>query len=117
MKIIHTADIHLDSPLTHAANRQKRRFELLQALSNLSEYANNNNVSAIIIAGDLFDDQFTTNKTIIGEHTSYFLIPYHFFYPASITLQSEERFRTLTESMDFAQIQPQYMSQTKLPLP
>ncbi|MBQ8433984.1 MAG: metallophosphoesterase [Clostridia bacterium] len=66
MKIIHTADIHLDSPLTHATNRQKRRLELLQALSNLSEYANNNNVSAIIIAGDLFDDQFTTNKTIIG---------------------------------------------------
>ena len=66
MKIIHTADIHLDSPLTHAANRHKRRLELLQALSNLSEYANNNDVSAIIIAGDLFDDQFTTAKTVQG---------------------------------------------------
>ncbi len=66
MKIIHTADIHLDSPLTHATNRQKRRLELLQALSNMSEYANNNNVSAIIIAGDLFDDQFATAKTVQG---------------------------------------------------
>ena len=66
MRIIHTADIHLDSPLTQASNRQKRRLELLQALSNLSEYANNNDVSAIIVAGDLFDDQFTTSKTIQG---------------------------------------------------
>ena len=66
MKIIHTADIHLDSPLTHASNRQKRRLELLQALSNLSEYANNNDVSAIIVAGDLFDDQFATTKTVQG---------------------------------------------------
>ncbi len=66
MKIIHTADIHLDSPLTQANNRQKRRLELLQALSNLGEYANNNNVSAIIVAGDLFDDQFATAKTVQG---------------------------------------------------
>ena len=66
MKIIHTADIHLDSPLTQANNRPKRRLELLQALSNLSEYANNNDVSAIIIAGDLFDDQFATTTTVQG---------------------------------------------------
>ena len=66
MKIIHTADIHLDSPLTQASNRQKRRLELLQSLSNLSEYANNNGVSAIIVAGDLFDDQFATAKTVQG---------------------------------------------------
>lgn len=66
MKIIHTADIHLDSPLTQVANRQKRRLELLQALSNMSEYANNNNVCAIIVAGDLFDDNFTTSKTVQG---------------------------------------------------
>lgn len=56
----------MDSPLTHATNRPKRRLELLKALSNLSEYANNNNVSAIIIAGDLFDDQFATSKTVQG---------------------------------------------------
>ena len=66
MKLIHTADIHLDSPLTQVNNRQKRRLELLGALSNLSEYANNNGVSAIIVAGDLFDDQFATNNTIQG---------------------------------------------------
>ena len=56
----------MDSPLTQVNNRKKRRLELLGALSNLSEYANNNDVSAIIVAGDMFDDQFATNNTIQG---------------------------------------------------
>ncbi len=66
MKIIHTADIHLDSPLTHSSNPQKRRLELLQALSNLGEYANNNGVQVVIVAGDLFDDKYTSAKTVQG---------------------------------------------------
>ena len=64
MKIIHTADIHLDSPLAGVKNSATRRHELLTALSNLNEYANNNGVEAIIVAGDLFDEKFTTDQTI-----------------------------------------------------
>ena len=64
MKIIHSADIHLDSPLAGVKDSALRRHELLVALLNLSEYANNNGVSAIIIAGDLFDDSFTTTQTV-----------------------------------------------------
>lgn len=64
MKIIHTADIHLDSPLSQVKDPVKRRYELLQALANLSEYTDNNGCSAIIVAGDLFDDKFTTAQTI-----------------------------------------------------
>lgn len=64
MKLIHTADIHLDSPLVGVKNPALRRLELLAALNNLSEYANNNGVSAIIVAGDLFDDKFTTAQTV-----------------------------------------------------
>ena len=64
MKIIHTADIHLDSPLCGVADSRQRRAELLLALSNMSKYANNSGVKAIIIAGDLFDDQFVTAQTI-----------------------------------------------------
>ena len=64
MKIIHTADIHLDSPLVGVANAALRRHELLVALSNMSEYAANNGVSAIIVAGDLFDDSFATSQTV-----------------------------------------------------
>ena len=64
MKLIHTADVHLDSPLAGVANSATRRHELLVALSHLSEYANNNGVAAIIVAGDLFDEQFTTDQTV-----------------------------------------------------
>ena len=64
MKIIHCADIHLDSPLVGVKEATRRRHELLVALSNMSEYANNNGVSAIIVAGDLFDDSFTTPQTV-----------------------------------------------------
>lgn len=64
MKIIHTADIHLDSPLSGIRNSAARRHELLTALNNLAEYANNNGVAAIIVAGDLFDERFTTDQTV-----------------------------------------------------
>lgn len=64
MKIIHTADIHLDSPLIGVADSKKRRSELLQSLVNLAEYAEHNDVEAIIVAGDLFDDKFVSAKTV-----------------------------------------------------
>ena len=64
MKIIHTADIHLDSPLSGIRNSAERRLELLTALSNLNEYATNNGVAAIIVAGDLFDEKFTADQTV-----------------------------------------------------
>lgn len=64
MKIIHTADIHLDSPLSQVKDSASRRYELLRALSDMSEYANNNDVNAVIVAGDLFDSQFVSEQTI-----------------------------------------------------
>ena len=64
MKFIHTADIHLDSPLVGVADAKQRRFELLQALSDMSDYADNNGIGAIVVAGDLFDDKFATLSTV-----------------------------------------------------
>ena len=64
MKIIHTADIHLDSPLIGVKDPITRRHDLLVALMNLSEYADNNGVAAIVVAGDLFDDKFTSQQTV-----------------------------------------------------
>lgn len=58
MKIIHCADLHLDSQLTTHLTPQKvqeRRAELLANFGRLVEYARINKVTAIIIAGDLFD--------------------------------------------------------------
>ncbi|SEP81419.1 DNA repair exonuclease SbcCD nuclease subunit [Lachnospiraceae bacterium NE2001] len=58
MKILHTADIHLESKLdAHFSDEQakERRNELLVTFNNMVNYAANENVTAIIIAGDLFD--------------------------------------------------------------
>lgn len=64
MKIIHTADLHLDSPLVGVADGKLRRAELLRTLSDIAQYAQNNGVSAVLVAGDLFDDKFVSQNTI-----------------------------------------------------
>lgn len=58
MKIIHCADIHLDSALSGnftAQQAEQRRNELLLTFTDMVEYGAKHNVRAIIIAGDLFD--------------------------------------------------------------
>ena len=58
MKIIHCADIHLDSKMeTHMTRQQaaERGRELLQTFLGLIDYAADNGVRAVVIAGDLFD--------------------------------------------------------------
>lgn len=58
MKIIHTADIHLDSALTEHFDKVKareRRTEILLTFRKMVEYAVQEHVSAVLIAGDLFD--------------------------------------------------------------
>ena len=58
MKLIHCADLHLNSGLkAHltAEEARKRNEELTTAFIDMVEYAHENAVSAILIAGDLFD--------------------------------------------------------------
>ncbi|MBQ9608429.1 MAG: DNA repair exonuclease [Lachnospiraceae bacterium] len=58
MKIIHCADLHLDSKMTANLNSKKakeRKIELLNTFTNMIKYASDNDVKCIIIAGDLFD--------------------------------------------------------------
>lgn len=66
MRIIHTADLHLDSSLTANLNSIKakeRKRELLFTFEALINYAKNNNVDAILIAGDMFDKSRVSVKT------------------------------------------------------
>ena len=86
MKLIHCADLHLDSPLETnlpPPRVRERRGELLSAFSGLVELADSGGVSAILIAGDLFDGTRTTRRTeqyvlnLITEHPNVF-----FFYLA-----------------------------------
>lgn len=58
MRIIHCSDLHLDSKLGANLNKEKskeRKNEILFAFQKMINYAKENNVRAIIIAGDLFD--------------------------------------------------------------
>ena len=58
MKIIHCADLHLDSRMESSLTREQaaeRRSELLDTFVRMADYADEQKVRAVIIAGDLFD--------------------------------------------------------------
>ncbi len=65
MKIIHTADLHLDSKIDGIPTEKSkiRREEIIRSFERLVDFASNNNVKAIIVAGDLFDTQKISLKT------------------------------------------------------
>lgn len=58
MKFIHCADLHLNSSLkTHLKRDQarERNEELIASFVNMVNYAKDNGIQAVLIAGDLFD--------------------------------------------------------------
>lgn len=58
MKIIHCADIHLDSKIESNLPQSKskqRKNEILLSFCDMVDFATSNEVTAVIIAGDLFD--------------------------------------------------------------
>ncbi|MBR7099177.1 MAG: metallophosphoesterase [Clostridia bacterium] len=66
MKLIHCADLHLDSPMESnlpAEKARERRSEILSTFAELVRHADENGADAILIAGDLFDSKRTTRKT------------------------------------------------------
>ena len=66
MKIIHTADLHIDSKMESNLSVEKakeRRNEIKQTFVRLIEYAKKHEVKIIIIAGDLFDTNEISNRT------------------------------------------------------
>lgn len=73
MKIIHTADLHLDSVMKanlDKARAKERRDELSQNFVRLSLFAHQTGAKAILIAGDLFDDKRVSKqvgKTVLNE--------------------------------------------------
>lgn len=66
MKIIHTSDIHIDSPLSSRLTQSKvkeRRSELRSCLGRMISDAERIGAKAIIIAGDLFDEGRISART------------------------------------------------------
>ena len=67
MRIIHTSDLHINSPLnTHLtpAKTRERRDELLLSFRNLTNEAMALGAEAVIIAGDLFDSERVSSKAL-----------------------------------------------------
>jgi len=62
MKFIHTADLHLNVTLKHASFKdakahEKRLFELRNAFYRLIGHAEENDVDAFFVVGDIFEDE------------------------------------------------------------
>ncbi len=67
MRILHTSDIHLDSPLTTHLSSDKvreRKRELVATFQHTVEYAESNGAIGYIIAGDLFDTEKVTRTSL-----------------------------------------------------
>lgn len=67
MKLIHCADIHLDSPMgTHmsASQASMRNTQIIRSFLRMTDYARDNGVRAVIIAGDLFDGDRVRGRTV-----------------------------------------------------
>ncbi len=64
MKIIHTGDTHLGSALRGlpAEKAELRRAELLDGFRKLCAFARENGVAAVLIAGDLFDENKASRR-------------------------------------------------------
>ncbi len=73
MRIIHCADLHLDSKLSANLDRERarqRRAEILHTFQRMVAYAQEHEVDAILIAGDLFDTKnisATARNTVLYE--------------------------------------------------
>lgn len=77
MKIIHCADLHLDSKMTANLSKEQaknRKAELLHTFCKMVEYAAEHQVQAIIIAGDLYDKK---NISVTAKNTVYQQIRNH----------------------------------------
>ncbi len=66
MRFIHCSDIHLDSVMETNLSSEKARErsrEMRRTFERMAEFAKENGVSAVIIAGDMFDTDRTTART------------------------------------------------------
>lgn len=71
MRFIHCADLHLDSKMSANLDKDKakeRKAEILHTFERMVHYAAQNEVAAILIAGDMFDTKnisATTRNTVL----------------------------------------------------
>ena len=68
MKFIHVADIHFDIPFKTLSDRAdlgvERRLEQRKAFKKMIDFAQENQVDCIFIAGDLYEQEYVKSTTI-----------------------------------------------------
>ncbi len=66
IKVLHTGDVHLDSPFSRldVKRAETRKNELRAAFVTMMSWAKKNSVDIILIAGDLFDCEYVTRETV-----------------------------------------------------
>ena len=84
MKIIHCADLHLDSKLEANLTKEQaklRKGEILNTFVRMADYASETGVSAILICGDMFDKS-NISATVRNTVKNVFLThpDIHFYY-------------------------------------
>ncbi len=65
LKILHTGDIHLDSPFARLDEKRARtrREELRAAFSAMIAYARGSAVDMVLMSGDIFDSEYVNRQT------------------------------------------------------
>lgn len=107
MKFIHCADLHLDSPLETNLSRDKatrRRRELIAAFEQMSAFARDKGVRAVLVAGDLFDRNKVTLRSIQSVSDIIAAVPEVDFLVLSGNHDSENpflRLETLPDNLHF----------------
>ena len=66
LKLLHAADIHLDSPFSGLDSRsaEARRGELRSAFTAMMTYAAKADTDLVLLSGDLFDGDLVTRETV-----------------------------------------------------
>ncbi len=66
MRILHTGDLHLDSPFSglDIGRSERRRREMRETFSRMMRYARDEHFDMVVISGDLFDSSFVTRETV-----------------------------------------------------
>lgn len=66
LKLIHAADLHLDSPFSGLSpeQAQRRRGEQRRTLTRLADLARERNADAVLLSGDLLDGARTYRETV-----------------------------------------------------
>jgi DNA repair exonuclease SbcCD nuclease subunit len=84
MKIIHCADLHLDSKMNTNLDKEsakRRKGEILHTFERMVEYASQNQISVIMIVGDMFDTKnitATTRNTVFHNIISHSEITFYY---------------------------------------